>query len=475
MIQLTIQSCIIQRQFFVSGARIAMEPLVTALLTEAAQRADRYLAGLDSRPVFPAQADVDRLDQMLAAPLPDEPAGDAQVLRFIDELGSPATAATAGSRYFGLVIGGALPASLAASWLTAAWDQNAGMYMCSPAAAAFEAAALRDLLDLLGLPSESEGAFVGGATMASFTALLAARHALLAREGWDVEARGLFRAPEIPVFASADIHPSLRKGLGMLGLGRERVVALPVDDQGRIREDGLSAIDRPGIVCAQSGNVNTGASDPFEALALAAARTGSWLHVDGAFGLWAAAAPRRRHLVRGIEHASSWATDGHKWLNAPYDSGIAFVRDAAALRAACSLTAAYLAPASHRDPCATTPGMSGRARGVEVWAALRALGRSGVADLVERTCRHAARFAEGLADAGFEILNDVVLNQVLVSFGTEAETARARDAIQRDGTCWCGGTLFQGRRAMRISVSSWATTDADVELSLKAMLRCAKE
>ena len=261
----------------------------------------------------------------------------------------------------------------------------------------------------------------------------------------------------------------------MLGLGRDRVTALPVDDQGRIREDGLEQrIDQPAIVCAQAGNVNTGASDPFDALVAAVRRTGGWLHVDGAFGLWAAAAPSRRHLVAGIEGAHSWATDAHKWLNVPYDSGLAFVRDGAALRAACSLDAAYIEQGSQRNPSATMPEMSRRARGIEVWAALRALGRSGVADLVERTCGYATRFAEGLAAAGFEILNDVVLNQVLVSFGSDDETQRTIRAIQHDGTCWCGGTVFQGRRAMRISVSSWATTDQDVEQSLKAMLRCSK-
>ncbi len=445
------------------------------LLDDVARRADRYLASLDARPVFPAAADVDRLADFLAVPLPTEPTDPERVLADLDHFGSPSTTATAGGRYFGLVIGGALPASLAASWLATAWDQNAGLRMASPAAADFERAALRDLLDVLGLPETSEAAFVTGATMATFSALLAARHALLARSGWDVDARGLFGAPDLPVVVSEDIHPSLRKALGMLGLGRDRVTLLPVDGQGRIRPDSLArAIDRPSIVCAQAGNVNTGAFDPFEALCEHAERTQSWLHVDGAFGLWAAAAPGRRHLVQGIEGASSWATDAHKWLNVPYDSGIAFVRDGDALRAACSLDAAYIQHGAVREPSATTPEMSRRARGIEIWAALRTLGRAGVADLVERCCRHATRFAEGLTEAGFEILNDVVLNQVLVSFGSEQDTRSAIDAIQRDGTCWCGATVFQGRSAMRISVSSWATTDDDVERSLQAMVRAAR-
>jgi glutamate/tyrosine decarboxylase-like PLP-dependent enzyme len=348
--------------------------------------------------------------------------------------------------------------------------------MCSPAAADFEQAALRDLIDVLGLPRDCEGAFVTGATMATFTSLLAARHALLGREGWDVESRGLIGAPDLPVVVSEDIHASLRKALGMLGLGRDRVTTLPVDAQGRIREEGLERrIDRPAIVCAQAGNVNTGASDPFEALVAAVGRAGGWLHVDGAFGLWAAASPAKRPLLRGFEGAQSWATDAHKWLNVPYDSGLAFVRDARALQAACSIgNPAYVERGQGRNPCATTPETSRRARGVEIWAALRSLGRTGVAELVERTCRHAERFAEGLAAAGFEILNDVVLNQVLVSFGSDEDTANAVDAIQRDGTCWCGGTSFQGRRAMRISVSSWATRGEDVERCLEAMIRCAR-
>ena len=445
------------------------------LLRDTADRAERYLASVDDRPVLPLQDDLDRLAGFLDAPLPEKPTPDAQVVAALDDFGSPATVATAGRRYFGLVIGGALPASLAASWIASAWDQNAGLRMASPAGADFERAALRDLIDVLGLPADCEGAFVTGATMATFTSLLAARHALLEREGWDVESRGLIGAPEIPVIVSEDIHPSVRKALGMLGLGRDRVELLPVDRQGRIREDGLEArIERPAIICAQAGNVNTGASDPFDALVAAVGRTGGWLHVDGAFGLWAAASPKRRHLVRGIEGASSWGTDAHKWLNVPYDSGIAFVRDADALRAACSLDAAYIEHGEERNPCATTPEMSRRARGIEIWAALRALGRSGIADLVDRACRHATRFAEGLSNAGFEILNDVVLNQVLVSFGSDDDTRAVIDRIQRDGTCWCGGTIFQGRRAMRISVSSWATQDADVEQSLEAILRSAR-
>ncbi|MDJ0867010.1 MAG: pyridoxal-dependent decarboxylase [Myxococcota bacterium] len=444
-----------------------------SLLREAAERAERYLAGLGDRRVLPEPDRVRRLEAFLEAPLPEKGIPDATILARLDELGSPATVATAAGRYFGFVVGGSLPATVAAAWLATAWDQNANRRVVSPASAAIESAALRDLLAVLRLPAACEGAFVTGATTANLAALAAARHALLARSGWDVEARGLFGAPPFDVFVSAESHPSVHKALGMLGLGRERVRTLPVDDQGRIRPDGLGAIDAPALVCAQAGNVNSGACDPFEALADVVRRTGGWLHVDGAFGLWAAASPRHRALLAGIEGADSWATDAHKWLNVPYDSGVALVRDAAPLRAAFSFEAPYLPRDAAREPGDTTPEFSRRARGVEVWAALRSLGRAGAADLVERSCAHAQRFAGGLADAGFEILNDVVLNQVLVAFGDDATTERVVRAIQDEGTCWCGTTRWHGRTAMRISVSSWATTVEDVERSLAVMCSCA--
>jgi glutamate/tyrosine decarboxylase-like PLP-dependent enzyme len=310
--------------------------------------------------------------------------------------------------------------------------------------------------------------------MANFTALAAARHALLQRAGWDVEADGLFGAPAITVVTGAEAHPSVTKALGMLGLGRSRVIGVPVDGQGRMRADELPQVEGPALVCAQAGNVNTGACDPLAEICDWATVREAWVHVDGAFGLWAAAAPSRKSVVAGYERADSWATDCHKWLNVPYDSGVAFVRDARSLRAAMAVTAAYLPEGERREPMHYTPELSRRARGVEVWTALRALGRRGVAEMIDRCCRHAARFAEGLTAAGYEVLSDVVLNQVLVSFGDDDVTTRTIAAIQRDGTCWCGGTVWQGRTAMRISVSSWATTDDDVERSLEAMIRCAK-
>jgi glutamate/tyrosine decarboxylase-like PLP-dependent enzyme len=306
--------------------------------------------------------------------------------------------------------------------------------------------------------------------------LAAARHAVLAKAGWDIEADGLFGAPPITVVVGAEAHPSLIKSLGLLGLGRNRVVEVPVDPQGRFRAEALPSLSGPTIVCLQAGNVNTGAFDPFEQICDRAHEAGAWVHVDGAFGLWAITAPRLEHLTHGIAQADSWVTDAHKWLNVPCDSGLAFVRDARALRAAMSITASYLPTESEeRNPADYTPELSRRARGVEVWAALRSLGRSGVSDLIERTCNHARRFAEGLQSAGYSVLNEVVLNQVLVSFGDAATTRKVIQGIQADGTSWCGGTVWQGHTAMRISVSSWATHESDVDRSLDAMLRIAAE
>jgi glutamate/tyrosine decarboxylase-like PLP-dependent enzyme len=373
------------------------------------------------------------------------------------------------------VIGGTLPVTVASHWLATAWDQNAALHAPATATAALEATALRWLCELLGLPAGTAGAFVTGATMANFSALAAARHAVLARAGWSVEADGLFGAPPITVVIGEEAHPTLMKSLGMLGLGRKRVLRVPVDDQGRMRADALPPLRGPAIVCLQAGNVNTGACDPMPPLIAAAHAAGAWVHVDGAFGLWAAASAGTRALVRGIEAADSWATDAHKWLNVPYDSGVAFVRDAEALRSAMAISADYLPESRERNPSDFTPELSRRARGVDIWAALHTLGRAGVADLVERCCAHARRFADGLRASGFQVLNEVVLNQVLVSFGSEEETLRVVAALQAEGTCWCGPTRWQGRAAMRISVSSWATTDADVARSLHAMRRVAGE
>ena len=443
------------------------------LLDDAARRAIRYLDGLDARGVAPAPAAVAALAE-LDGPMPQAPCAPAETLRLLDEIGSPATMASAGGRFFGFVIGGALPVALASNWLATAWDQNAALHEPARAVSALEATALRWMLDLLGLPPQCAGAFVTGATMANFSALAAARHAVLARAGWSVESDGLFGAPPITVVVGDEAHPTLTKSLGLLGLGRNRVLRVPVDGQGRMRADCLPALQGPAIVCLQAGNVNTGAFDPFEPLIAQAHDAGAWVHVDGAFGLWAAASPAFAQDVAGLALADSWATDAHKWLNVPYDSGLAFVRDAGALRAAMAISADYLPVGDARNPSDFTPELSRRARGVDVWAALHTLGRAGVAEMVERCCAHARRFARELAAAGFEILNDVALNQVLVRHGDDARTRRLIAALQADGTCWCGATTWQGRAAMRISVCSWATTDDDVTRSLEAMRRVAR-
>ena len=444
------------------------------LLENAAQRAIAYLQGLNARGVAPSPEAIARLSAF-DEPLPAGPTQADAVLRTLDEFGSPATAAMAGHRYFGFVIGGALPVTLAANWLAGAWDQCSSLYNVTPATALLEQVALRWLIDLFGLPAECGGAFVTGATVANLTALAAARHAVLQRAGWNVEADGLFGAPTITVIIGAEAHPTVFKSLGIIGLGRNRVIRVPADTQGRMCAEAMPSISGPTIVIAQAGNVNTGACDPMVEICERAHRAGAWVHVDGAFGLWAVAAPTTAHLTAGLAEADSWATDFHKWLNVPYDSGLALVRDADALRAAMAITAEYLPTASpYRNPSDYTPELSRRARGVEVWAALRTLGRQGVADLIERDCRHARRFADGFRAAGHRVLNEVELNQVLVAFGDAETTRRVIEEIQADGTCWCGGTIWQGQTAMRISVSSWATTEADVERSLEAMLRIAR-
>jgi glutamate/tyrosine decarboxylase-like PLP-dependent enzyme len=447
---------------------------VEDLLKDVAARAQRYLEQIPQRPVFPARAALKDLEGF-SIPLQEEPLAPASVLAELDRLGSPATVASTGGRYFGFVTGAALPAARAANMLAAAWDQNAGLQIQSPVSAHLERVCRGWLVELLGLPEQTEVGFVTGATMANFTGLAAARHAVLRAHGWDVEAQGLFGAPSITVIVGNEVHVSLLKALSMLGLGRERVVRVPADGHGRMIVAKLPAVEGPAIVCTQAGNVNTGAFDPIGDVAARLRGTSAWIHVDGAFGLWAAAAPAKRALAAGVDLADSIATDAHKWLNVPYDSGLVFVRDGRALNAAMAASAAYLIEGETRDPHLFVPEMSRRARAVEVWAALRSLGRRGLAELIERNCSHAERFANELRRAGYQVLNDVVLNQVLVSFGTPERTRRVIAAIQQDGTCWCGGTSWQGNIAMRISVSSWATSDTDIEQSIEAVLRCARE
>jgi glutamate/tyrosine decarboxylase-like PLP-dependent enzyme len=445
-----------------------------ALLRDACQRALAYLDGLADRRVAPADAAIAALDSLdFALPAPGLAA--AEVLRLLDEFGSPTTVASNGPRYFGFVTGGSLPVAQAAAWLTAAWDQNAALTVMSPAAARLSAVALRWAAELLGLPGGVGGGFVTGATMANAACLAAARDAVLTRHGWDAAGQGLVGAPPVTVVVGAEVHATVRKALGLVGLGRDRAVVLPADGQGRIDPRRLPPLGGPALVCLQAGNVNTGASDPFVPLIAWAREHGAWVHVDGAFGLWSAASPTTAAQVAGAVEADSWATDAHKWLNTPYDCGIALVRDPAALLAAMQAQASYLPGETSRESMHLTPQSSQRARGVEVWATLAALGRAGVADLVNRTCALARRFAGGMREAGYDVLNDVVLNQVLVAFGDPGSTDAIIAAIQDEGTCWCGPTTWHGRPAMRFSVSGWSTTEDDIDRSIAAVRTCARQ
>jgi glutamate/tyrosine decarboxylase-like PLP-dependent enzyme len=442
------------------------------ILDDFSMRAKRYLASLESETVFPSRAALDKLKSLDRA-LQDDPMDPCEVLALLDEIGSPATVKSAGGRYFGFVIGSSLPAALAANLLAGVWDQNAGLEASSPVAAWLEELCRKWLISALELPEDTGIGYVTGATMANFAGLAAARHSLLEKTGWDVEAEGLFGAPPITVIAGEEAHVSVLKALSMLGLGRERLVRVPVDTQGRLRADAVPVIEGPSIVCLQAGNVNTGAFDPIEEVSRRVKASGAWVHVDGAFGLWAAVSKKRKHLIKGIDKADSWATDAHKWLNVPYDSGLVFVRNGKELHASMSANASYLIDGEKREPFHYVPEMSRRARGIEIWAALKSLGRKGLGDLIDRSCDFAAMIAKELKDAGYIVLNDVVLNQVLVSFGSDGMTARVIKKVQADGTCWCGGTVWQEKTAMRISVSSWATTEKDIERSIDAIISIA--
>jgi len=452
---------------------------IVGLLEYTGKRSLDYLLGVADRSVA-AQWSSDDVRRVLGGSLSADGEPCRTVIESLAQAGEHATTASTGPRYFGFVVGGNAPAALAADWLVSTWDQNCAVYVLSPFAAVVEEIAAGWLREIVGLPAAMSVGFTTGCQMASFTGLAAARHRVLERAGWDVEANGLFGAPPIDVLIGDEAHYTIVMALRLLGLGGTRLRRIATDGQGRMRIDALRAALQssrgPCIVCAQAGNVNTGAFDPLSAIADAARVRGAWLHVDGAFGLWAAASREHADLTRGIERADSIATDGHKWLNVPYDCGIVFCADAAAHRAAMSLQAAYMIGSSgERDPHEFVPEESRRARAVPVYAALRSLGRSGIARLVERCCRHARRFAEGLRTAGHEVLNEVALNQVLVAFGDPERTRHTIAAIQREGTCWCSGTVWQGRTAMRISVSNWRTTDEDIERSLAAILRTAAQ
>lgn len=454
------------------------------LLRMACGIATAFLQSLKDRPVG-RPADYSELVAKMGGSLPAQGEDPLRIIQHLSTAADPGLIATAGPRYFGFVTGGALPAAVATEWLAAAWDQNAFTYILSPAAAAVEEIVRQWLIALFGLSDEMSLGFVTGGTMANFTALASARHALLQKAGWNVEEHGLLGAPAISVIVSDESHVSIFAALQMLGLGRERVTKIPTDKQGRMQpkylKDVLDRVTTPVLVCAQAGNVNTGSFDPvWEIEPLVHERQG-WLHVDGAFGMWAAASPTLRALINGVELADSISVDCHKWLNVPYDSGLVFVRSRQAHQAAMTLSAPYYASGSKagRENHNWVPEASRRARGFAIYAALRSLGCEGVAELVDRCCYLARRMAMLLArHHRVQILNEVILNQVLIRFlpptggDADAYTSRVIRRIQEDGTCWVGGTIWQSLQAMRLSVSNWSTTEADIDISAEAIIRC---
>ena len=439
-----------------------------ALLDCARDAAVSYINGIDKREVMPGEAALAELET-LKEPMPDVPSDPCAVLHRLAQLGAKTTVATTGGRFFGFVVGGALPVTVAANWLAAAWDQNAGNWILSPIAAELEDVCAGWLLDLFDLPRAATVGFVTGSTMGAFSAFAAARSALLRRLGWDVKRRGLNGAPRLRIVVSDELHPTNLAALGYAGFGLDDVELCPTDAQGRIIPSRMPALNDRTIVVVQAGNINSGAFDPFKEICEKARAAGAWVHVDGAFGLWARTSAALRPMTTGMELADSWSVDGHKWLNLPQDSAIYICRDGEAVNEVFGVQATYLVRDERRQPNTVTPELSRRARGVEWWAALKALGRTGVEELIDGCCAHARHFAQGLASAGYEILNDVVLNQVAFACADESSTREALKRIQDSGVTWLGPTHWKGRFAMRISVSSWATTRRDVERSLHAM------
>ncbi len=441
-----------------------------ALFGMTADRAKHYLDDIRHRHIAPTTEALTALEQF-NHPLPEGSTNPNETISRLDEIGSPATIASTQGRYYGFVVGGALPVTVAASWLSAVWDQNAYGQATSPVNARLESVVQEWVLDLLDLPREAVVGFVSGATMANFSALMAARHHLLKRAGWDVEADGLFGAPPITVVVGEEVHASMLKALSLAGFGRNRVKQVPVDNQGRMIAEQMPPLDEMTLICIQAGNVNSGAFDPAQAIGAKVRDAGAWLHVDGAFGLWARVSPELSEYTIGLELADSWGVDAHKWLNVPYDSGLVICRYPAALSEAMIARGSYLVEVEGREPYAYVPELSRKARVIEIWAALHSLGRSGVRDLIERSCELAGYFAEGLGKMGFEVLNDVVINQIVVTFGEK--TPEIIQALHEDGTMWAGPTTWHGRHAMRISISNWQTTLEDVDISLKAIERIA--
>ena len=445
------------------------------LLDKAKEFAEAYLNKMNNEKIQvgdEARKNLSHLD----FDLQQEPVDELEVIERMNKYIEPATMKMTSSKFFGFVIGGSYPVSIASNWMSTAWDQNTGLEKTTPATAAVESVSSKWLLKILGLPKDSATAFVTGATVANFTALAAARNHVFKKAGWDVEADGLIGAPDLQIIISEESHPTVYKSLAMLGLGRNRVTKVKTDDQGRMDISSFPEVKENSIVITQAGNINSGACDPISEICDLVKNKNSWVHVDGAFGLWAKASSKHKYLLEGVEKADSWATDAHKWLNVPYDSGLAFVKHKHALKAAMAITASYLPTENAgRNPSDYTPELSRRARGVDIYAVLHHLGTSGVEELVNRCCACAKQFAEGFSEAGYKVMNDVVLNQVVVDFGSEELNLKIMDAVQKDSTCWVGQTIWKGITAMRISVSNWQTNSQDVEESLNVILKIAEE
>ncbi len=429
-----------------------------------------YMDNVNHRPVFPDLARIEKLSAF-DEPLPEQPQSATEILRLLDVYGSPATVAQTGGRYFGFVNGNAVPVALAARWLSDIWNQNPALYVISPTAAKLEQVCESWMREVLNLPAETVAGFVSGTSIATLCGLAAGRYALLKNLGWDVNEDGLFGAPPIRVVVSQQAHGTVFKALALLGIGKKCLELIPADSEGRIDVAYLQKLDSSTLVILQAGNVNSGSFDNFEHICNLAQAAGAWIHIDGAFGLWAAASPTKKHLTQGIEKANSWSVDGHKTLNTSYDCGIILCKNRDALAASMQATGSYIQYSENRDNMLYTPDMSRRARAVELWATLRFLGHSGVAELVDGFCERATQFANQLGKNGFHVLNEVVFNQVLVSCDTPAETKATLAGIQASGECWCGGTVWQDKPAIRISVCSWATTSEDVDRSVKAFIK----
>lgn len=445
-----------------------------SLFEQAKEYALQYMDSVADRRVFPPEEAVAALQAFRQA-LPEAPTDPHTILQQLHEVGSPATVAQTGGRYFGFVNGGIIPAALAARWLSDTWDQNAAMYVISPTASVLEEVSEGWLVDLLGLPAGTAAGFVSGTSTATLCGLTAGRDFLLRRQGWDVNGQGLFGAPEVRVVLGAEAHSTVFKALSILGLGKDRLIKVPTDDQGRMRADALPELDDKTLLILQAGNVNSGAFDPFAEICAKARAANAWVHIDGAFGLWAALSPKLHHLTKGIEMADSWSADAHKTLNAPYDNGIVFCRDRSALSQALHMTGSYIVYSENRDGMLYTAEMSRRARGVEVWASLLALGRTGAAEMVEDLCAKARYFAERLAEAGFFIRNEVGYNQVLVSCGDPAVTKATMERIQQSGECWCGPGQWKGEPLIRVSVCSYRTTREDIDRCVRAFSQARTE